>query len=112
MRRIIVVLVFCASVCVLASQAWSQSSSPADEAKAIQEDDRVAAAFAHIDQDRDAILREWIAITEINAPSKQEQERAKFLESLLRKHNLDIRYDTAGNLIATRKGTGGGPVTV
>src|SRR6185369_6824247 len=107
MRRIIVALVFCASVYVLASPDWSQSSSPADEVKAIQEDARVAAAFAHIDQDRDAILREWIAITEINAPSKQEQERAKFLESLLRKHNLEIRYDTAGNLIATRKGTSG-----
>jgi len=31
---------------------------------------------------------------------------------LLRKHKLDIRYDSAGNLIATRKGTSGGPVTV
>jgi tripeptide aminopeptidase len=112
MRRIIVRLVFCASVCALGSPAWSQSGSPADEVKAIQEDARVAAAFAHIDQDRDAILREWIAITEINAPSKQEQERAKFLESLLRKYKLDIRYDSAGNLIATRKGTVGKPVTV
>src|SRR5689334_20901539 len=112
MRRIIVALVFCASLSALASTAWSQSPSPADEVKAIQEDTRVVAAFAHIDQDRDAILREWIAITEINAPSKHEQERAKFLESLLRKYKLDIRYDSAGNLIATRKGVAGKPVTV
>ena len=91
--------------------ACSQSSSPANEVKATQDDARVKAAFAHIDQDRDAILREWIAITEINAPSKQEQERAKFLETLLRKYKLDIRYDSAGNLIATRKGTAGKPVT-
>ena len=108
MRRIIVALVFCA----LASPVWSQSASPADEVKAIQEDPRVKAAFEHIDKDRDEILREWIAITEINAPSKHEQERAKFLESLLRKHKLEIRYDSAGNLIATRKGTAGKPVTV
>jgi tripeptide aminopeptidase len=108
MRRIIVALVFCA----LASPVWSQSVSPADEVKAIQEDPRVKAAFEHIDMDRQAILREWIAITEINAPSKHEQERARFLESLLRKHNLEIRYDTAGNLIATRKGTVGRPVAV
>jgi acetylornithine deacetylase/succinyl-diaminopimelate desuccinylase-like protein len=108
MRRIIVALVFCA----LASPVWSQSVSPADEVKAVQEDARVKAAFAYIDKDRDTILQEWIAITEINAPSKHEQERAKFLESLLRKHNLEIRYDTAGNLIATRKGTVGRPVTV
>ncbi|HEY0762020.1 MAG TPA: M20/M25/M40 family metallo-hydrolase [Pyrinomonadaceae bacterium] len=78
----------------------------------VQNDPRVVAAFDHIDKNHDAILREWIAITEINAPSKQEQERAKFIESLLRKHKLDIRYDSVGNLIATRKGTGGGPVTV
>jgi putative aminopeptidase FrvX len=88
------------------------AQTPADHVKSIQDDPRVKAAFDSIDKDRDAILHEWIAITEINAPSKQEQERAKYIESLLRKHKLEIRYDTAGNLIATRKGTGGGPVTV
>ena len=112
MRRVIVALVFLVLAFVLSHSAWSQSASPADEVKAVQEDARVKAAFDHIDKDHDAILREWIAITEINAPSKQEQERAKYLESLLRKHKLDIRYDSAGNLIATRKGTAGKPVTV
>lgn len=92
--------------------AGLSAQTPADEVKTLQEDARVKAAFDHIDKDRDAILREWIAITEINAPSKHEQERARFIESLLRKHKLDIRYDEAGNLIATRKGTGGGPVAV
>ena len=96
----------------LSTIAFEQSQSPPDYVKATQNDPRVVAAFNHIDKTQDEILREWIAITEINAPSKQEQERAKYIESLLRKHNLDIRYDSAGNLIATRKGTGGGPVTV
>src|SRR5687767_11384073 len=99
------------SVTILSSVS-AQSQSYAEQVKSIQDDPRVKAAFDHIDKDRDAILREWIAITEINAPSKQEQERAKYIESLLRKHKLEIRYDTAGNLIATRKGTGGGPVAV
>ena len=90
----------------------SQAQSHAEQVKTIQDDPRVKAAFDHVDKTRDAILHEWIAITEINAPSKQEQERAKFIESLLRKHKLEIRYDSAGNLIATRKGTSGGPVTV
>jgi tripeptide aminopeptidase len=108
MRRIIVAFVFCA----LAGPVWSQSASPTDEVKTVHEDSRVQAAFAYIDKDKDAILREWIAITEINAPSKHEHERAKFLETLLRKHNLEIRYDSAGNLIATRKGTVGRPVAV
>jgi acetylornithine deacetylase/succinyl-diaminopimelate desuccinylase-like protein len=88
------------------------AQAPADYVKSVQDDPRVKAAFDLIDKDRDAILREWIAITEINAPSKQEQARARYIESLLRKHRLEIRYDSAGNLIATRKGTGGGPVTV
>ena len=97
---------------VLSISAVAQTPSPADEVKAMQDDPRVKAAFDHIDKDREAILREWIAITEINAPSKHEQERARYIESLLRKHKLEIRYDAAGNLIATRKGTGGGPVAV
>ena len=95
---------------ILSKSTYAQSY--AEQVKASQDDPRVKAAVDHIDKDRDAILREWIAITEINAPSKQEQERAKFIESLLRKHKLDIRYDSAGNLIATRKGTGNGPVAV
>lgn len=105
MRLILILLTLFLSV-------QSQAQSHAELVKTIQDDPRVKAAFDHIDKDRDAILREWIAITEINAPSKQEQERAKFIESLLRKHKLEIRYDSAGNLIATRKGTSGGPVTV
>ena len=105
MRPILLIL-------LILSNVFAQSPTPADQVKAIQEDPRTKAAFDYLDKNHDGILREWIAITEINAPSKHEQERAKFIESLLRKHKLDIRYDSAGNLIATRKGTGGGPVTV
>jgi tripeptide aminopeptidase len=73
----------------------------------------VKAADDYIDRNHESILREWIAITEINAPSGQEQPRAKQIESLLRKYHLDdIHYDSAGNLIAVRKGAGGGPVIV
>src|SRR5215217_3399653 len=103
MRLILSIFVILSNVC---------AQTPTDHVKSVQEDPHVKAAFDHIDKDRDATLREWIAITEINAPSKQEQERAKFIEGLLRKYKLDIRYDAVGNLIATRKGTGGGPVAV
>ncbi len=103
MRSILVILLLSIGV---------SAQTPAEVVKTIQDDARVKAAFEYIDKDRDGILREWIAITEVNAPSKQEQERARFIEGLLRKHKLEIRYDEAGNLIATRKGTGGGPVAV
>lgn len=73
----------------------------------------VKAANDYIDRNHESILREWIAITEINAPSGHEQPRAKYVEGLLRKYHLDdIRYDSAGNLIAVRKGTGKGPTIV
>jgi len=52
-------------------------------------------------------VAEWSTITEINAPSGQERERASYLEKLLRTYKLqDIHYDAAHNLIAARKGTG------
>lgn len=112
MRQIVVGLLSCLILTALSIPIWSQSPSYADQVKAIQDDARVRAAIDQIDKSRDSILREWIAITEINAPSKQEQERARFIEELLRKQKLEIRYDSAGNLIATRKGTEGGPVAV
>jgi len=98
---------------LVVSQAVAQSNSTSTErVSALLNDAQTKAAIAYIDQNHDNILKEWIAITEINAPSKHEQERAKYIEGLLRKSRLSIRYDSAGNLIALRKGTGGGPTVV
>jgi tripeptide aminopeptidase len=112
MRRPALALLSCLFLLALSTWVFTQQPSYPDQVKAIQADARVQSANNYIDQNRDGILREWIAITEINAPSKQEQERAKYIESLLRKYKVEVRYDGAGNLIATRHGTGGGPVTV
>ena len=49
----------------------------------------VKAANGYIDRNNESIVREWIAITEINAPSGQEQQRAKFIDRLLRNYHLD-----------------------
>lgn len=97
---------------MLSPSASLQTNSFNEQVNKVKEDVRVRTAFDYIDKHKAEILNEWIAITEINAPSKQEQERAKYIEGLLRKHKLEIRYDSAGNLIATRRGNGGGPVTV
>ena len=97
---------------ILTLSAFGQAPSYADQVKAIQNDDRLKTANEYIDRNHAGILKEWIAITEINAPSKQEQERARYLEALVRKYKVEVRYDAVGNLIATRRGTGGGPVTV
>jgi tripeptide aminopeptidase len=84
-----------------------------DEVTAIANRANVKAANDYIDRNQQDILREWIAITEINAPSGHEQQRAKYVESLLRQYHLDdVHYDAAGNLIAIRKGTAGKGVIV
>jgi acetylornithine deacetylase/succinyl-diaminopimelate desuccinylase-like protein len=98
---------------LVTSAAAQIPSDIATAVKEIQANVKVKAANDFIDKNREAILREWIAITEVNAPSGHEQARAKVIEKLLRSYKLqDIRYDSAGNLIAVRKGTGGGPVVV
>ena len=84
-----------------------------EQARSLMNDPRVRAAFAHVDGQRDAVLKEWIAVTEINAPSGHERPRAQYIERLLRRYKLDrVYYDRAGNLVALRKGAGGGPAVV
>ena len=73
----------------------------------------VKAAFEHVERERERILAEWISLTEINAPSSHEAERAAQVEKMLREiGGLEVSRDAAGNVLAVRKGTGGGPTVV
>ena len=84
-----------------------------EQVRLLQNRPEVVEAFDYIDKTRERILEEWIELAEINAPSGQEKERAGEIEKLLKKLKLkDIHYDSVGNLIAVRKGTGGGPRVV
>jgi acetylornithine deacetylase/succinyl-diaminopimelate desuccinylase-like protein len=84
-----------------------------DQVKALLARPEMQAAFADVEKNRDPILKEWIAITEINAPSGKEAERAAYVENILRGFkSVEVRRDSAGNVVATRKGTGGGPLVV
>jgi acetylornithine deacetylase/succinyl-diaminopimelate desuccinylase-like protein len=83
------------------------------EARAIMERQEIRRAFEHIEASRDHILNEWKTITEINAPSGKERDRAEAVRRLLLSYKLDrVFYDSAGNLIAVRKGTGNGKAVV
>jgi tripeptide aminopeptidase len=95
-------------------QAQAQSgASYIEQVRSIANRREVQAAFDYIDENRERILEEWIDITEINAPSGQEKRRAAYIEKILRKLKLqNIHYDEVGNLIAVRRGTGGGPRVV
>jgi tripeptide aminopeptidase len=67
-------------------------------------------AFAHVDADREAILAEWRMLTEIAAPSGKEQERGDAVERILRATpSVEVNRDEVGNVIAVRRGVGGGP---
>src|SRR3712207_5715367 len=104
--------------CARAAGAQEQPPAPAlapylDSVRALMSRPRIAAAFDFVDRNREETLREWVAITEVNAPSGKERERALFVEKSLRRHKLDrVYFDKAGNLVAVRKGTGGGPTVV
>ena len=67
-------------------------------------------AFAHVETDREAILAEWRMLTEIEAPSGKEQERGDVVERILRATpSVEVTRDEVGNVIAVRRGVGGGP---
>jgi acetylornithine deacetylase/succinyl-diaminopimelate desuccinylase-like protein len=100
-------------LCLVALPADGGTQLTPDQARALLNRPDVQAAFAFVDKDRAQTLREWVAITEINAPSGKERPRAEYIEKILRGYKLsNVHYDATGNLIAERKGTGGGPRVV
>jgi tripeptide aminopeptidase len=113
MRKSIFIIVLLTIATALAQAQVKTVAQYIEQVQALADRADVKGANDYIDRNHENIMREWIAITEINAPSGQEQERAKYIESLLRRYHLDyVHYDSAGNLVAVRKGTGGGPVIV
>ena len=91
---------------LLGSRAHAQDLT--SEARQTMERADVKRAFDYVDAQRDQILAEWVALTEINAPSGKERDRAEAVRKLLSSLKLDkVFYDAKGNLIALRKGTGG-----
>ena len=77
--------------------------------RALMQRPDVARAMEAVDQNREAILREWRSVTEIPAPSGQEGKRADYVEQQLNAAGLaEVRRDSVGNVMGTRKGTGGG----
>ncbi len=103
MKISIVIICLCA---VLFINANSKAQDYHAEAKQVMNRADVGHAFAHVDAHKEDILNEWIRLTEINAPSGKERERAEAVKKILEGYKLDkIYYDAKGNLIALRKGT-------
>lgn len=91
----------------LAAQTYPSRFSPA-----LPERDDVKRAIAYIDAHFGQQVEEWIHITEIPAPSGQETERAAYVKAEFEKAGLQPAIDPSGNVVARRKGSGGGPTLV
>ncbi|HVR42342.1 MAG TPA: M20/M25/M40 family metallo-hydrolase [Thermoanaerobaculia bacterium] len=88
------------------------SPSPGQVAKVerILESPAVREAFSYVEAHRGDILDEWRFLTEIEAPSGREAERAAAVARILRQSpSVEVSVDEVGNVIAIRRGTGGGP---
>jgi len=73
----------------------------------------VRAALQSVDARSAGIVDEWIKLTEIPAPTGQEQARAAYIRAEMQQLGLsDIRTDDISNVSGVRKGTGGGPTVV
>ena len=85
----------------------SGSSSKFTPALAARADVKLALDF--VDQHFDAQVAEWIRLTEMPALSTHEQQRVAYIGGELTKLGLSPTTDAIGNVMARRKGTGGGP---
>jgi acetylornithine deacetylase/succinyl-diaminopimelate desuccinylase-like protein len=102
-------LLFAACQSTTPKAASTPTTVPLEEMRALMQREDVARAAASVDRDREAIVTQWRAITEIPAPSGHEAQRADYVEALLKQYGLtDVHRDAAGNVMGTRKGTGGG----
>ena len=91
-----------------------QSKYSSQFSPTLLDDPHLQAALRNVDTREDALINEWIHLTEIPAPSGKEQDRAHYIRRELEKLKLSsIHTDDAGNVSGVRKGTGsGGPVIV
>lgn len=114
-------LVAAAAVALLTQlpAAWAQGTPPPINAATeaafgkLGTHAAVKQALDFIKADDERTLKEQIELTEIPAPPFKESVRAAdYLKRLQALGLADARIDTEGNVIATRKGSGRGPVLV
>jgi tripeptide aminopeptidase len=94
------------ALCVFASQVAAQLPIPSSNAK-------VRAALDIIKADNAWTVQQQVELTRIPSPPFKESKRGAEFKKRLEALGLhDVRVDTAGNVIAMRKGTGTGPTVV
>ncbi len=62
--------------------------------------------FSYIEKNREKIIKEWIYLTEIPAPSGHEEKRANYMKEQFEAAGLDeVLIDRTGNAIGIWKGS-------
>jgi tripeptide aminopeptidase len=105
-------LTACALLVAAAPLRAQAPEYPTRFSPAIAEQPAVRDALRWLETNFPRQVEEWIRITEIPAPSKQEQERGAYIRAQLEAAGYDVSVDAIGNVIARRPGTGGGETVV
>jgi acetylornithine deacetylase/succinyl-diaminopimelate desuccinylase-like protein len=86
-------------------RAGLQKSADPNPAEALARNPRVAKALESIDRSLGWITDQQTQLTEIPAPTFQEEKRAAAVRTLLASSGLKMRIDSAGNVIGERPGS-------
>lgn len=102
---------FVAAALLLASPLSAQQTAqyPTSWDPKLLERPDVKAAMAMLEKNFPQQVEEWVRITEMPGKSGLEQARGAFVKAAFEKEGLKPTVDSIGNVIAVRKGTGGGP---
>ena len=92
-------------LCVLFSNfgLWSEESLFTPE---IANSPLVQKLFSFLEKNREKIIKEWISLTEIPAPSGHEEKRAEYMKGQFEAAGLDeVFVDRSGNVIGIWRGS-------
>jgi len=98
--------------CCAAPLAAQTQTYPSNFTPGLARVPAVRDALARVDAGFDAQVAEWIRITEIAAPSRDEARRAAYVRAQLEALGLAAEVDSIGNVSARIAGSGGGPTVV
>ena len=93
-------------------EAAASQDYPTRFSEAVTRVPAVRDALTWIEENFPAQVEEWIRITEIPGTSRHEQARAAYVKAQLEAEGLEVTIDSIGNVVARRRGTGGGQTIV
>ncbi len=105
----IITLFLCFPFIFLATISFTQKGEESLFKPEIASSPQAQKIFSFIEKNREAIIEEWIYLTEIPAPSGHEEKRAKYIEAQFKAAGLDEAYiDEFGNAVGIWRGTSQG----